>query len=137
MSGSQQAGGGTSISFQNVHGVQFNTAGGDMVVSTGAVTANWDVAREHLSELRANVGAMALPAPTRAVLDRTLDEADREARSPAPDKTRLARHLESAAEILRSSGALVTAGAQVVAPLHALAAWLGPLGASAARLLTP
>ena len=133
MSGADQSGGGTTISFQNVHAQQINTAGRDMLVSTGA---GWNVAQEQLSALRGELDAFGLPPAARRTVEQTLDQAEAESRSSQPDKARFAQHIESITSLLRSTGALVSAGAEAVAPLHALAVWLGPLGATAARLLT-
>ena len=136
MSGADQsAGGSTTISFQNVHAQQINTAGRDMTVSTGAV-GGWNVAQEQLSALRGELDAFGLPPAARRTVEQTLHQAEAESRSAHPDKARFAQHIESITSLLRSTGALVSAGAEAVAPLHALATWLGPLGGTAARLLT-
>jgi hypothetical protein len=131
----QSAGGGTTISFQNVRAQQINTAGRDMIVSTGAV-GGWNDAQEQLSTLRGGLDAFGLPPAARRTVEQTLDQAEAESRSAHPDKAKFAQHIESITSLLRSTGALVSAGAEAVAPLHALAVWLGPLGATAARLLT-
>lgn len=134
MSGADQAGGGTTISFQGVHAGQINTAGRDMVVAAGSA-GGWHEAREQLAALRGELDVFDLPPTVRRAVEEALDRAEGESRTPHPDRARFAQHIESATELLRSTGALVSAGAQAVAPLHALAAWLGPLGASAARML--
>jgi hypothetical protein len=128
-------GGGTTISFQGVYAQQINTAGRDMVVSA-APAGGWHVAQEQLSLFRGQLDGLDLPGPARRTVDHALDRAEHESRGAQPDRTAFARHIESAADVLRSSGALFTAGAEALAPLHALAAWLGPLGATAARMLT-
>jgi len=135
MSGADQsAGGGTTISFQNVHAQQINTAGRDMIVSTGAV-GGWQDAQQQLTALRGGLDAFGLPPAARRTVEQTLDQAEAESWSAHPDKARFAQHIESVTGLLRSTGVLVTAGAEAVAPLHALATWLGPLGATAARML--
>ena len=81
MSGADQsAGGSTTISFQNVHAQQINTAGRDMIVSTGAV-GGWNVAQEQLSALRGELDAFGLPPAARRTVEQTLHQAEAESRS--------------------------------------------------------
>lgn len=126
---------GTSISFQNVSAQQINTAGRDMVVSSGAAISAWPEATQQLALVRAQLSAMDLPTPTRRRAHTILDRADAEASSPTADKRRFAKQVETLVEVLQAAGVALTAGAAIVAPLHALVAWLGPLGAAAGHML--
>ena len=137
MSGADQSsGGGTTISFQNVHAQQINTAGAghDRLDRSGGRVAGRPASS--CPALRGGLDAFGLPPAARRTVEQTLDQAEAESRSAHPDKAKFAQHIESITSLLRSTGALVSAGAEAVAPLHALAVWLGPLGATAARLLT-
>ena len=108
---------------QTVHGGQHGT-----VVSTA------DALRA-VSDLRAALDAAALDGPAAAEARAAVDEVERELAAPEPDRGRVAGQLERLTRTVSAAGALAAAGSALVAPLHALAVWLGPLGSHVAGLL--
>src|SRR6266568_905334 len=62
-------------------------------------------------------------------------ELDDALRSERPDRPRFARALERLTRLLAAAGSLASGGAALLAPLHALAGWLGALGAPILGLL--
>ncbi|MGN6379479.1 MAG: hypothetical protein ACTHNU_11055, partial [Gaiellales bacterium] len=75
------------------------------------------------------------PAPVRAEVDGALGAAAEEATREAPDESRIARLLGSAARALRDAGAIGAAGSTLVEAFRQAAALVGPLGQAAIAFL--
>jgi hypothetical protein len=107
-----------NIGSQNAGSIQ--NVGGDMVVEGGIHgTANVHVVelRGQLAHLSEEIGRLALPADTRAVLRDALVEAEAEAAAPAPRSKRIAQSLRRVTETLDGAGGLANAAVGVVRAL--------------------
>lgn len=108
---------------QHVSGGQHGTA-----IST-------EEARRALGELRQAVAGAGLGGATAASAEAQVTDMDEALRAVEPDRPRFARALERLTQLLVSAGSLASAGTALLAPLHALAGWLGSLGAPILALL--
>jgi hypothetical protein len=105
---------------------QLNQAGRDLeVVNDDALHALHSVGR-----LRSALDLAPLTSTDKRLVERELDLVDRELRSPRPDRSDVAQRMSRVAEILKSAGALASAGAALLGPLGAIAGFLGPVGAA-------
>jgi hypothetical protein len=136
MGGSERSGGIFNIGSQQAGIV--NNVGGDQRIEGGqrvAASFTTTEAAQQLEWLRAETSHLDLSGPDRKRALHAIDGARAELEAPQPDRKRIAGHLESFASILVQAGALVGAGAALVAPLQRLAEWLGPLGSTLQTLL--
>jgi hypothetical protein len=92
-------------------------------------------ARQAARELQSALATAALDRPTRTQAGAQATEIDAAMRAPQPDKSRIAGLLNRLTGLLADAGALATAGAALIGPLHTLATWLGFLGEPILRLL--
>ncbi len=92
-------------------------------------------ARRALGDVRHAVTAAGLDQATAAAAHTEVAEMDETLRTERPDKSRFARALERLTRLLSAAGSLVTSGAALLGPLHALAGWLGALGGPVLALL--
>lgn len=92
-------------------------------------------ARRALGDVRHAVTAAGLDQATAAAAHTEVAEMDETLRTERPDKSRFARALERLTRLLSAAGSLVTSGAALLGPLHALAGWLGALGGPILALL--
>ena len=92
-------------------------------------------ARRALGDVRHAVTAAGLDQATAAAAHTQVAEMDETLRAERPDKSRFARALERLTRLLSAAGSLVTSGAALLGPLHALAGWLGALGGPVLALL--
>lgn len=114
-----------------------NNVAGDQTVhggQHGSVMTDLQ-ALEAVVRLRAALTSLPLEGATAAEAVAAVDEVDRELRAPEPDRSRVAGQLERLTRTVSAAGGLAGAGAALAAPLHALAAWLGPLGAHLVQVL--
>lgn len=93
-------------------------------------------ARQAARDLRdALQSAGGIDRATRAETQARAAEVEAALRVARPDKSRIAGVLKRLTELLAAAGSLAAAGAPLIAPLHALASWLGDLGAPILGLL--
>ena len=92
-------------------------------------------ARRALGDVRHAVTAAGLDQATAAAAHTQVAEMDETLRAERPDKSRFAGALERLTRLLSAAGSLVTSGAALLGPLHALAGWLGALGGPVLALL--
>ena len=92
-------------------------------------------ARRALGDVRHAVTAAGLDQAAAAAAHTDVAEMDETLRAERPDKSRFARALERLTRLLSAAGSLVTSGAALLGPLHALAGWLGALGGPVLALL--
>jgi hypothetical protein len=100
----------------------------------GTVAAD-EGARQAVRDLRTALAAAPLDRATRTKASAQAAEIDAAMRTEQPDKSRIAGMLQRLTSLLGAAGSLASAGAPFIGPLHALAAWLGALGAPVLRLL--
>jgi hypothetical protein len=117
-------------------GVINNVAGDQHITGQqyGTLVTTED-ARQALGELRLGVTTAGLAGHTAADAHAQVAEMDAALRPGQPDKPRFARALERLTRLLAAAGSLATSGAALLAPLHALAGWLGALGGPILALL--
>jgi len=92
-------------------------------------------ARQAVRDLRTALAAAPLERATRTKASAQTAEIDAAMRAPQPDKSRIAGLLNQLTRLLAGAGALATASAALIGPLHALVAWLGTLGEPILHLL--
>ena len=123
--GPVNAGSGT----QNIAGRDQYVAGRDQIIGAPAqVLADLVELRRALDELR-------LTGPEREAADRELSAAEEAVRKPEPDRAAAGSHLSRFVQGLKDAGALATAGTAFLQSIHALANWIGPVGAGIVALL--
>lgn len=110
---------------QTVNGGQQGTA-----VSTGAAQEAAELLRTLVQTSVPGVGESET-----AELQRDVDAIAGEMKKPEPDKAQVEGRLSKVTQVLKGAGALVGAGAALIAPITAIANWLGPIGASILGLL--
>jgi len=114
-----------------------NNVAGDQHISGqqhGTLVTTED-ARRAVGDLRHAVTAAGLDQATAGAAHTQVAEMDETLRAERPDKSRFARALERLTRLLGAAGSLVTSGAALLGPLHALAGWLGALGGPILALL--
>ncbi len=121
--GEQHAGVINNADSMTIYGNQYGAMAGD------------EGARQAVRDLRSALATTALDRPARTRADAQAAEIDAAMRATQPDKPRVAGLLNQLTRLLASAGALATAGAALIGPLHALATWLGALGAPILGLL--
>ena len=92
-------------------------------------------ARQAVRDLRTALAAAPLDRATRTRAGDQAAEIDAAMRAPQPDKSRIAGLLNQLTRLLAGAGALATASAALIGPLHTLVAWLGTLGVPILHLL--
>jgi hypothetical protein len=92
-------------------------------------------ARRTLSQLRRAMTTAGLGDVTAADARAPLAEMDTALQADQPDRPWFARALEQLTRLLAAAGSLATSGTALIAPLHALASWLGTLGGPILSLL--
>lgn len=110
---------------QTVNDGQHGTA-----VSTGAAQEAAELLR---SLVHANIPGLGQPET--AELQGEVDAIADEMKKSEPDKAQVEGRLSKVTQVLKGAGALVGAGAALIAPITAIANWLGPIGASILGLL--
>lgn len=119
------------------HGGVINNVAGDQHISggqQGALVSAAD-ARRALGELRDAVAAAGLGGATAARAQAQVTEMGEALHAEAPDRHRFAGALERLTRLLSAAGSLASGGAALLGPLHALAGWLGAMGAPILALL--
>ncbi len=109
------------------------TQGGRDVVVTKVVSPDPRQALNAVRSLRGTLDGLEVPEPVRSEAGRALDEIEEELRIPEPDRGVITARLERFTEVLTSAGAVASAGASLIRPIRAIAAWLGPIGAALLR----
>jgi hypothetical protein len=92
-------------------------------------------ARHALAELRDAMAAAGLDEATAAAAHGQVTEMEEVLGPESPDRPRFARALERLTRLLVAAGSLASAGTALLGPLHALAGWLGAIGAPILGLL--
>ena len=92
-------------------------------------------ARQAARALQSALATSALDRPTRTRAGDQAAEIDAAMRAPQPDKSRIAGLLNQLTRLLAGAGALATASAALIGPLHTLVTWLGTLGEPILHLL--
>ncbi|GAA1836417.1 hypothetical protein GCM10009836_13580 [Pseudonocardia ailaonensis] len=90
---------------------------------------------EMVGDLARAVAAIPLDRARGRFARRELDDLAEAARAPRPERARMAGALTRLTRLLQGAGALLAAAAPLLAPLKALALWLGPLGLPVLALL--
>jgi hypothetical protein len=124
-----------NIGQQNA-GVINNVAGDQKIAGGQSGALAFGDPIDALKALRGALGDVELPEQTADAVKRDLDEVTRAIDRVEPDKKTAAGRLERLTGLLKSSGALVAAGASLMGPLQALGRWLGPLGEGLLKLLS-
>jgi hypothetical protein len=121
----------------NQTGGVINNVAGDQHISGGqqGTLVTVEDARRTLAALRQAVAAAGLDKATEAGAHTEIAEMDQAIGAERPDRHRFARALERLTRLLTAAGSLATGGAALVAPLHALASWLGAIGEPVLHLL--
>jgi hypothetical protein len=121
----------------NQSGGVINNVAGDQHITGGqhGTLVSTEDARRALAELRRAVTATGLDEATAAGAHAEVAEMDEALRAGHPDRARFAGALERLTRLLASAGSLASAGVALLGPLHALAGWLGALGAPVLALL--
>jgi hypothetical protein len=114
-----------------------NNVAGDQHITGGqyGTLVSTEDARRAVGDLRRAVTAAGLGEGTDADAHAEVAELDDALRSEQPDRPRFARALERLTRLLAAAGSLASGGAALLGPLHALAGWLGALGAPILGLL--
>ena len=110
---------------QHVHGGQHTTARIHQDLRQG---------RDALTDLRSALDSTA-QARGDTVARREVERIDEALRGSEPDRAAAASALERLTRRLTSLGALSAAGAALIAPISAMAEWLGPIAAGVVALL--
>ncbi|WP_404388722.1 hypothetical protein [Humibacillus xanthopallidus] len=110
---------------QHVHGGQHTTA---------RIHQDLRLGRDALADLRSAFDAAPV-ARQDPVAQREVDRIDEALSGAEPDRAAATSALERLTRRLTSLGALSAAGAALIAPISALAEWLGPVAASVVALL--
>jgi hypothetical protein len=133
---------GDQFSFGTVHGPvnagsgTQNIAGGDQYIADRdqVIGAPAEVVAE-LARLRRSLDELRLTGTQRQAADRELAAAEEAIRRAEPDRAAAGSHLSRFVQGLKDAGALATAGTAVLQSIHALATWIGPVGAGIIALL--
>jgi hypothetical protein len=114
-----------------------NNVAGDQHISGGqhGVLVSTEDARRALGELGHAVAAAGLEGATATRAQAQVTEMGEALHAGNPDRPRFARALERLTRLLTAAGSLASGGAALLGPLHALAGWLGTLGAPVLALL--
>jgi hypothetical protein len=114
-----------------------NNIAGDQQVEGGqrVVVATSDHARHAIGEIRDALAATRIDGPTAASAYEHVAGIDAELRQRRPDRSRVAPLLERLIRLLRAAGSLTSASAALLAPLHTLVSWLGPIGTQILSLI--
>jgi hypothetical protein len=110
------------------HGDQY-VAGRDQFIGAPAQVL------ESLGRIRETLDGLRLTGTERAAAERELSATEDAVRRPEPDRAAAGSHLSRLVQGLKDAGALATAGTALVQSLHAVATWLGPVGAGIIALL--
>jgi hypothetical protein len=119
------------------HGGVINNVAGDQHISGGqhgALVGTAD-ARRTVGELRHAVAAAGLDGAGTTRAQAEVTEMGEALHAEDPDRPRFARALERLTRLLTAAGSLASGGAALLGPLHALAGWLGAMGAPILALL--
>ncbi len=112
-----------------------NNVAGDQTIHGGQHALFVADPAQALSALRTALAATPLREPAAAAATAELTEATAAIDRAEPDRPRAAAALERLTRVLTSAGALAGAATALISPLQALAAWLGPVGATLMSLL--
>jgi hypothetical protein len=123
--GPVNAGSGT----QNIAGRDQYVAGRDQIIGAPAqILAD-------LVELRRALDDMRLTGAERQAADQELAATEEAVQRAEPDRAAAGSHLSLFLQGLKDAGALATASTAFVQSIHALANWIGPVGAGIVALL--
>ena len=114
-----------------------NNIAGDQRVAGGqhGTVATSDDARRAICDLREALTAARIEGPTASSACEHVAGIDAALRESRPDRSRVAPLLERLVRLLRVAGSLTSSSAALLAPLHTLVSWLGPLGAQILSLI--
>ena len=117
-------------------GVINNVAGDQQITGRqyGTLVTTEEALRT-LAELQHALTAAGLDGNTAARADAQVAEMGEALRAERPDKPRFAAALDRLTRLLAAAGSLASGSAALIGPLHALAGWLGALGAPILTLL--
>jgi hypothetical protein len=121
----------------NQSGGVINNVAGDQHITGGqyGTLVSTEDARRALADLRRAVDGAGLDEATATRAHAEAAEMGEALRAERPDRPRFAGALERLTRLLSSAGSLASAGMALLGPLHALAGWLGALGAPIVALL--
>ncbi|HEY7193290.1 MAG TPA: hypothetical protein VH969_02885 [Actinophytocola sp.] len=127
-----------TFNIHNQHANVINQAAGNQWISGGqhVTVTTLDAARSAVDSLRQVVRTLPLDQATSSTARTSVDELGTELRKHSPAPPVVEGHLRRLTSLLKSTGALVTAGATLIGPLQVIAGWLGDLGASTLQLLS-
>lgn len=112
--------------FEGTNYGAINQAGRDVNVTSVTVTSL--DALIAAGKLRGVLGDLRLAPGERDLAGRELDALERQLREPEPQRDEVARGLDRFIEVLRSAGAMASAGAALFGPIGVIAGFLGPIG---------
>lgn len=124
----------------NIHNQQanvINQAAGNQYITGGqhVTTTTLTAARDAVVALRHAVATVPLNHTDASSARLWVDEIHAELHRDQPSAPVVETRLQRLTLLLKSAGALVAAGAPLLAPLQTLAGWLGQLGETTLRLL--
>jgi hypothetical protein len=133
---------GDQFSFGTVHGPvnagsgTQNIAGGDQYIAgrDQVIGAPAEIVAE-LARLGRSLGDLRLTGAERQAADQELAAVEEAVGRAEPDRAAAGSHLSRFVQGLKDAGALATAGTAFVQSIHALATWIGPVGAGIIALL--
>ncbi|MBN0044527.1 hypothetical protein JS756_10450 [Streptomyces actuosus] len=88
-----------------------------------------------LGLLRTEIDRLGLPPDVARQVNDEVDSLDAELGSPSPDRPTVAQRLARITGLVKTAGAVVTAGGTLAGVLSSFAAWLGPIGDSVLHAL--
>jgi hypothetical protein len=109
-----------------------NMAGRDQTVHGGQRVTSLDQARAAVDALRGALPQVPLPSEAARAARREADDAAAELARPEPDRGRVAACLGRLVDVVAPAVSVAGQLAGLVAPLNAVASWLGPHGAALA-----
>ena len=127
-----------TFNIHNQHANVINQAAGNQWISGGqhVTVTTLDAARSAVTSLRQIVRTLPLDQTANSSARTSVDELDTELRKHSPAPPVVESHLRRLTSLLKSTGALVAAGATLIGPLQVIAGWLGNLGANTLQLLS-
>jgi hypothetical protein len=126
-----------SFNINNQTGGVINNVAGDQHITGGqqGTVVSTDDLRAAVVQVGHGLDDVTLGDQAAAEAGTAIEALKHEVSKETPDRSRVARMTESLTKILKGAGALVGAGAALIAPLQTIVNWLGGIGAPILALL--
>jgi hypothetical protein len=127
-----------TFNIHNQHANVINQAAGNQWVNGGQhmTVTTLHAARDAVMTLQQALETAPLDPANAASVRTSVDELGAELRKDHPDAPAVAHRLHRLTSLLKSTGALATAGTALLDPLRIVAGWLGNLGEGTLQLLS-